>query len=69
VALLAAGDELGHGGSIWLESLPGAAAFYESLGMARQPRRSAEGNLIYWLLPATAEQLLEEITARGIVII
>jgi hypothetical protein len=50
VALMAAatvrGKECGTKGGIWLESLPGAAGFYESLGMAIQPRRSAEGNLI-----------------------
>jgi len=60
---------LGSGarGGIWLESLPGAAGFYENLGMVRQPRRSAEGNLIYVLEPETAEQLLEEIKAQGII--
>ncbi|MGO9202775.1 MAG: hypothetical protein ACLQM8_19825, partial [Limisphaerales bacterium] len=59
----------GAGGAIWLESLPGAADFYEGLGMARQPRRSAEGNFIYILDPATAEHLLEEIKERGIVVL
>lgn len=59
--------ECGAGGRIWLESLPGAASFYESLGMARQPRRSAEGNQVYTLKAATAEQLLVEINAKDIV--
>ena len=61
--------EAGAGGAIWLESLPGAADFYEGLGMARQPRRSAEDNFIYILDPATAEHLLEEIKERGIVVL
>ena len=59
--------ESGAEGSIWLESLVGAANFYESLAMAKQPHRSIEGNLVYILEPAIAEQLLEEIKARGIV--
>jgi hypothetical protein len=63
---LARSIECGAGGRIWLESLPGAASFYESLGMAKQPRRSAEGNLVYTLEAATAEQLLDEIKRRGI---
>ena len=37
--------------------------------MAKQPRRSAEGNLIYVLDPSTAEQLLEEIKEHGIVVL
>jgi len=45
----------------------GAASFYESLGMVKQPRRSAEENLVYTLEAATAEQLLAEIKAKGIV--
>jgi hypothetical protein len=71
VALMAAAvarsQESGARGGIWLESLPGAADFYENLGMAKLPRRSAEGNLIYVLEPETAEQLLEEIIAQGII--
>jgi hypothetical protein len=59
--------ECGAGVRIWLESLPGAARFYESLGMAKQPRRSADGNLVYTLETAIAEQLLAEIKAQGIV--
>ena len=59
--------EGGAEGGIWLESLPGAAGFYEGLGMTRQPRRSSEGNLIYVLEPAMAEQLLERIKEKGIV--
>jgi hypothetical protein len=59
--------ECGAGGRIWLESLPGAASFYESLGMARQPRRSAEGNLVYTLEALAAEQVLDEIKRQGIV--
>lgn len=55
------------GGRIWLESLPGAAGFYESLGMTRQPRRSAGGNLVYVLESAVAEQLLEKIKENRIV--
>jgi hypothetical protein len=71
VALMAAAVarslESGARGGIWLESLPGAAGFYENLGMAKQPRLSAEGNIIYVLEPETAEQLLEEIKAQGII--
>jgi len=52
--------ESGAGGRLWLESLPGAADFYQSLGMKRQHRRSAEGHLVYILEPAVAEQLLEK---------
>jgi len=59
--------EGGAAGRIWLESLPGAAGFYESLGFEKQPRRSAEGNMVYTLEPAAAEQLLAEIEAQGIV--
>ena len=66
-AAIARSQECGARGSVWLESLPGAARFYESLGMTRQPRRSAEGNLIYVIEPGTAEQLLDEIQAKGIV--
>jgi hypothetical protein len=58
----------GAGGRVWLESLPGAASFYENLGLAKQPRRSAEGNVIYVLAPGTAEQLLDEIKAEGIIV-
>jgi len=63
---LARSIECGAGGRIWLESLPGAASFYESLGMAKQPRRSAEGNLVYTLEVAKAEHLLDEIKRQGI---
>jgi len=35
--------------------------------MVKQPRRSAEGNLVYTLEAATAEQLLAEVKAKGIV--
>ena len=59
--------ECGRGGRIWLESLPGAAAFYEGLGMEKQRDRSMEGNLIYTLDSAGAEQLLEEMNRQGIV--
>ena len=59
--------ECGTRGRLWLESLPGAAGFYEALGFARQARRSAEGNLVYLLEPAMAELLLEELRAKGIV--
>jgi GNAT superfamily N-acetyltransferase len=68
-AAIARSRERGTRGSLWLESLPGATEFYESLGMVRQRRRSAEGNLIYLLEPGTAEQLLDEINAQGIVVI
>ena len=61
--------EQGAGGRIWLESLSGAAGFYEGLGMAKHTRRSAEGNLIYMLDPATAEQLLDEIRGQGILVL
>jgi hypothetical protein len=63
---LARSIECGAGGRIWLESLPGAASFYEGLGMIQQSRRSAEGNLVYTLEVATAEQLLDEIKRQGI---
>jgi hypothetical protein len=66
-AAIARSQECRANGSVWLESLPGAAGFYKSLGMARQPRRSAEGNLVYVIEPGTAEQLLDEIKAQGIV--
>ncbi|MFO1500661.1 MAG: hypothetical protein U1G07_20135 [Verrucomicrobiota bacterium] len=59
--------EIGAGGRIWLESLAGAASFYESLGMNRQPRRSAEGNLVYLLNSTVAKQLLERIKENRIV--
>ncbi len=59
--------ELGRGGRIWLESLPGAEGFYQSLGMRKQPRRSAEGNSIYVLEPQAAKELLEEIRKEKIV--
>jgi hypothetical protein len=59
--------ETGRDGRIWLESLPRAAGFYESLGMNRQPRRSADGNLVYSLEPAVAQQLLEKIKQSRIV--
>lgn len=58
--------ERGCGGRISLESLPGAANFYEGLGMVKQPRRSAEGHLVFTLEAATAEQLLDEINRQGI---
>lgn len=59
--------ECGAGGRIWLESLPGAAGFYESLGMSKQPRQSQAGNLVYTVEAAKAEELLEEIKRQGIV--
>jgi hypothetical protein len=59
--------ESGADGRVWLESLPGAAGFYESMGMKRQPLRSAEGNLVYILEPEVAEQLLEKIKQSRIV--
>ena len=55
---LARSIECGASGRIWLESLPGAASFYEGLGMIQQPRRSVEGNLVYTLEAPAAEQLL-----------
>lgn len=64
---LARSLERGAGGRIWLESLPGAASFYEGLGMAKQLRRSAEGNAVYTLERVTTEQLLDEIKMQGIV--
>jgi hypothetical protein len=64
---LARSVECGAGGRIWLESLAGASGFYENLGMEKQPRLSAEGNLVYTLEPAQAEQLLDEIKRQGIV--
>jgi hypothetical protein len=59
--------ESGFGGQIWLESLPGAAGFYECLGLTRQLRRSADGNLVYILEQTAAEQLLEKIKEERIV--
>ena len=67
VAAVTRSMESGAGGGLWLESLPGAAGFYDGLGMFRQARKSAEGNLIYLLGPGMAEQLLEEIKSKGIV--
>jgi hypothetical protein len=64
---LARSVERGAGGRICLESLPGAAGFYESLGMEKQTHRSADGNLVYSLEPAAAAQLLDEIKRQGIV--
>lgn len=58
---------IGTKGRIWLESLPGAAGFYEGLGMQQQPYKSAEGNLVYTLESNAAEQLLEKIRENGIV--
>jgi hypothetical protein len=63
---LARSIECGASGRIWLESLPGAASFYEGLGMIQQPRRSVEGNLVYTLEAPAAEQLLDEIKRQGI---
>ena len=68
-AAIARSRERRASGSLWLEFLPGAAGFYESLRMVRQRRRSAEGNLMYLLAPGTAEQLLDEINAQGMVLI
>ena len=60
--------ELGSGGGMRLESLPGAAGFYESLGMWSNSRTGQrKGNLIYALEPETGEQLLAEIKQQGIV--
>jgi GNAT superfamily N-acetyltransferase len=67
-AAIARSRDHGTRGSLRLESLPGAAGFYENLGMVRQHRRSAEGNLVYLLEPGTAEQLLDEIKAQGILV-
>jgi len=41
--------EVGAGGRLWLEALPGAAGFYESLGMTRRFQASEEGHCIYTL--------------------
>ena len=71
VALMAAAVarslECGARGTIWLESLPGAAGFYENLGMTKQSWKSAAGNLVFVLEPATAQQLLEEVKEQGII--
>jgi hypothetical protein len=53
-------------GGIRLEALPGAAKFYENLGMERQPLRSADGNAVFVLSESTAEEFLEEISSAGI---
>jgi hypothetical protein len=58
--------EVGAGGSLWLEALPGAAGFYKNLGMQKSSRKSPEGNLIYSFNPSGAEHLLDEIGQRGI---
>jgi hypothetical protein len=60
--------ERGANGALWLESLPGAAKFYHNLGMAPQPGKSPEGNLIYEFNPASAQHLLDVMKARGIVV-
>jgi len=53
-------------GRVWLESLPGAAAFYESLGFRRQPAVSAAGHVVYVLTAARAKALLKIISNREI---
>jgi hypothetical protein len=53
-------------GRLWLESLPGAAAFYESLGFRRLPAVSAAGYVVYVLTAARAKALLKTISNRGI---
>jgi len=58
--------EEGAPGGVWLESLPGAERFYQSLGMVRQPQRSAEGNAVFALAPEVAERSLEKIRHQGI---
>lgn len=58
--------ECGAEGRTRLEALPGAAAFYDNIGMSRQQDRSSEGNLIYRLAPGMAQQFLEEIKTKGI---
>jgi len=58
--------ERGKEGRIRLESLPGAEGFYESLGMAKQARRSRDRHSIVMLGSKEAKQLLEEIKEKRI---
>jgi hypothetical protein len=58
--------ECGANGSVWLESLPRATAFYENLGMAKQRGRSGEGHYIYVLAPKPARQFLEQTKEKRI---
>jgi hypothetical protein len=59
-------QQIGAGGSLWLEALPGAAGFYENLGMEKGSRTSRDGNVIYSLIPSRAEHLLDVLCQRGI---
>ena len=59
--------ELGGEGRLWLESLPGAEAFYDSIGMIRQALRSREGHTIYIMEEDASKEFLEEIRKRGII--
>lgn len=56
----------GFNGVLRLESLPGACAFYENLGMQRQPGFSQDRNAVYCLDAATAQRLLERIQDQAI---
>jgi hypothetical protein len=58
--------EMGAGGALWLESLAGAAAFYEHLGMTKQTELSLDGYDIYVLDATHAQGLLEKLHAEGI---
>jgi hypothetical protein len=58
--------ESGKNGKVWLESLPGAQAFYESLGMESEGEKSEDGNVIYRIEPEGAKRLLDKIAKKGI---
>jgi hypothetical protein len=66
-AAVARSIKCGTRGSVWLESLPRATHFYESIGMAKQDEVSEEGHMIYVLRPSKAEQFLRRMRAAGVV--
>lgn len=53
-------------GGIWLESLPGAATFYENLGMVQLLEKSADNYDIYVLPNSDAQRVLEKLIGNGI---
>ena len=61
--------ERGSEGRIWLESLPAAETFYDGLGMRRQQGKSKDGNVVYAFDAETAQQFLEELKQKRILIL
>lgn len=55
------------GGRIWLESLPDAEAFYESLGFVARTSQSSDGLTIFTLSESAAAELLEELKRKEII--